>query len=129
MLVYRIEDGESRGPFCGRGDFIYDNNHRCHDEHSCQSPPNARGEVGTPLGDMWHRGDQYAFQHRFGFRSRAQLKRWFRSKAGRRAMMRNGYKVAVYEVPKDAVWQGKWQVVFNADKATPKETINLETLH
>jgi len=128
MHVYRIENAEGCGPWhAGSGRDAYNKNHRCRDDsHSCSEPPGPFSEYGTPLKAHFDATDGAGYL--FGFKSRAQLKRWFRSMAGRRAMAKAGFRLSLYEVPASKVVAGKWQVAFDRKAAALRGTMDVATL-
>ena len=106
MKVYRVEHHESRmGPYA-------------HDEYSDKLYKMARAHSNEEThpcpeqdGDVFMQD-----QHRCGFKSEKQLKRWF--KGYRAALRRCGFVQVCMEVkPKDTLKGPKHQVVFDYDKA------------
>ncbi|RWM84298.1 hypothetical protein [Mesorhizobium sp.] len=131
MHVYRIEHPVSgAGPWQTGAVYNYDSHPRVAYDHSAYDPPGPRtmGEEGTPLAKLFNYAadcDSYVF----GFKSKAQLRRWFRSQAGRRAMQSSGLAVLrVYQVDHKHVARGNWQIAFRATSATPVATLDLVTL-
>ncbi|MER9628915.1 hypothetical protein [Mesorhizobium sp. M0296] len=133
MNVYRIEhpNDASGGPWQTGAVFRYDGHPRVNGDHSAYDPPGPRsyGEHGTALYALFNEcrasyGDFY-----FGFRSKTQLVRWFKSKAGRQAMQEGGSAVLrVYEVDPQHVVAGNWQIAFRHSAAKPIATLDLATL-
>lgn len=130
MKIYRIEHKISRcGPFNGSATRAYDDNHKCHEDHSSYDPPGpwGLGEQGTELSQVFKARDHSTYY--FGFRSKAQLKRWFRSAAGRRAMAKEGFVVGLYEAPREVVAKGNWQVAFQRLNASLIRDLDVVTLN
>lgn len=119
MRVIRFEDASGQGPFTNGHRYRYDDSHRCRDYHTCgeRPAPLDNGERGTELYQHFAKAVTYSGPHVFGFRSKAQAKRWFRSIAGRRAMAKLGTIPVVYEVPRDHVLVGNHQVAFVRSEA------------
>lgn len=130
MNVFRIEHADDgRGPWATGAVYDYNDAHRCRDYHSAgnQPGPHCRGEYGTPLHKLFNYSEEYrAFF--FGFKSRAQLQRWLKSKAGRRAMRDKGMILRVYQIDRKNVAKGNWQIAFRRDCAVPVNTLDLATL-
>jgi hypothetical protein len=61
--------------------------------------------------------------HRFACRSKPQLRMWFRSAKGRKAMQKQGGNMVTYWVPDEHVVHGRYQVVFDYAKATKVSTV------
>ena len=124
MLVYRIEDGEGRGPFTTGKSIAYTVGHKCHDGHSAGDPPNPSNDYhGGDLAERFCAGVHYC-----GFKSKAQLRRWFRSQAGRRALKKEGFHVSVFDIPKKEVLKGHWQIAFRRPAFDVVGKLDLETL-
>lgn len=121
MLIYRIESTSGEGAFGAGLAYEHDDHRKC--RHSAYEHPSpcGVGELGTELQDRWLRGrtDDYLF----GCRSRTQLRSWFRSKPGRRAMAKAGGLMVTYEVPREAVAMGNTQVIFDKTRATKVSSV------
>jgi hypothetical protein len=121
VKVYRIEHAETgQGPFSCGIRHKYDEAHRCRDrDHSAANPPGplSYGEHGTALADLYDKRGSEAVSYVFGFESLKQLKGWFRSKLGRRALAQEGMVLATFEVPENAIARGNWQVAFKRSQA------------
>lgn len=111
MIVYRVEDGEGRGPY------------RCY----CSN---------ADLAQMWerHRGEQWPIpyrdrllydrmphhtiedQYRFCFASMTSFHAWF-SDDDRDILHRADFRLSVYEVPAEQVVEGDKQALFKASEA------------
>jgi hypothetical protein len=131
MLVYRIEDAKGDGPWHVGAVFDYDDAHRCRRAHSAYDPPGpcSYEELGTDLHNTFRNRASDANEFFFGFRSKAQLRRWFRSAVGRRAMKKHGLSLAVFDVDPAHVAQGNWQLAFRRALATRVSTLDLVTLN
>jgi hypothetical protein len=131
--VYRIEHPAfpSEGPWQTGAVSRYDGHPRVDGDHSAYDPPGPRsyGEHGTALFALFNECRASYHDFYFGFRSKTQLVRWFRSKAGREAMQAGGLAVLrVYEVDPEHVVAGNWQVAFRHTAAKPIATLDLATL-
>ncbi|MGV1762783.1 hypothetical protein [Rhizobium rhizogenes] len=117
MLVYRIEHENGQGAFdAGLA--------RLHDDHTSlgvsaydHPAPRSYGEQGTPLARLFGYSDEQQ-NYYFGCRSKPQLRMWFRSEAGRRAMAAEGGMMVTYDVPEEHLARGRYQVAFRKDHAT-----------
>lgn len=116
--VYRVEDAAGFGPYRDR-----------------EVVPHAdKTWADKPSDDLhplpWNDGISYpgaTTQWRFGFASLAALCRWF-SAADRAKIKRLGLWVARYLVPKGDIRHGRRQVIFKANRARRKETLDPTTL-
>ncbi|MBD9511932.1 hypothetical protein IB265_34855 [Ensifer sp. ENS10] len=120
MIIYRIEHGES-----GRGAFAA-GLARTHDEfsgsdHSAYDHPGPIGEWDTELHSQYMRGELDS--HYFGCRSKTQLRSWFRSSPGRRAMAKAGGVMVTYEAPREAIAMGRTQLAFDMNRATKLSSV------
>ncbi|MCG5484014.1 MAG: hypothetical protein KK482_09870 [Sinorhizobium meliloti] len=122
MLIYRIENTSGAGAF--RAGLAYE--HDAHRKAGCRSAyyhpsPYSGEELGTELSDLFMKGktDDY----HFGCRSKSQLRSWFRSAPGRRAMAKAGGVVVTYEAPREAVALGKTQVAFDINRAAKVSSV------
>jgi hypothetical protein len=133
MHVYRIEhpNDASEGPWQTGAVSRYDGHPRVDGDHSAYDPPGpcSYGEHGTALYALFNECRASYRDFYFGFRSKTQLVRWFKSKAGRLAMQEAGSAVLrVYEVDPQHVAKGNWQVAFRHSAAKPIATLDLATL-
>lgn len=127
VIIYRIERADGSGPFGNGLSTTYDDHKRA-GVASCYDPP-------APYDNRERGSDLHAHAKRqgitgwhFGFTSKAQIRRWFRSKKGRRAMAEVGGVLSVYEVPSRWLIRGYEQVIFKRSKASRVGFLNLETL-
>ncbi|TCV62293.1 hypothetical protein [Neorhizobium sp. S3-V5DH] len=121
MLVYRIEHTNGEGAFGAGLARIHDRN--CHDTYrrAAYDHPGPRSEYGTPLKSLF---DGYGYyDYLFACQSKTQLRSWFGSRPGRRAMAKAGGVMVTYEVPDDAVAKGKTQVAFLKSRATKLSSV------
>ena len=110
MRVYRLETEAGEGVFFSDLDYFYDSNHRCRNrEHSARDlPPPCMDEA---LDERWKKLGYYKQQnYRFAFASIKQMKKFFPSKKGRKALAEAGVILSTYEA-KDYI-KGEHQVVF-----------------
>lgn len=123
MLVYRIENELGQGPFTSYSADEYDN-HKDGRSNSARRPPGPHSEYWgkhQPRCDLgWTCSNA-----RYGFRSINQLKKWFTSARGRRAMEADGSFITVLEVDQMDCWLGKWQLVFHKDRATKVKRLSV----
>ena len=124
MLVYRIEDEKGWGAFAGL--------HHEHDIHAADEGvktafrhPSAHcgAEAGTALA-KWAYIDGRGM--RFACRSKPQLRMWFRSEAGRKAMADDGGVMVTYDVPEQHIIRGRYQLVFDPKHATKLSTVRAD---
>ena len=122
MLVYRIEDRNGLGAFHTLDRF--------HDRHAFEEglrtaldhpAAHSGDEQGTELSRYADPRSRVGF--RFGCRSKPQLRMWFRSAAGRKAMADEGGTMVTYWVPDEHVRRGRYQVIFDSRKATKVSTV------
>lgn len=128
MRVYRFENEQQLGPFSGRGVNEYMDAQQVGEWHSPYDMPclwDAR-ERGSEAHD--HYATYGLGDLKFGFASLAQLRAAFPSGVGRAAMRTAGQRLVVYEVPKDAVFKGNAQVIFDPDRAERAGERDLKTL-
>jgi hypothetical protein len=122
MRVYRVEDENGCGPWRAVGDHRINDGASSYDEnarrHSC-------GEGPAPYSDgIMIRDEQVC-----GTRTLKQFRMWFRCARGRAAMARNaGLRLCVYDVPREHVQVGGYQVMFTKDRATLVGMRDLRTL-
>ncbi|MDW9519144.1 hypothetical protein GOB43_17930 [Sinorhizobium meliloti] len=118
MLIYRIESRDGHGAFGAGLAYEHDDHRHRNYRRSAYSHPGPSCE-GGPMADLFNYGrggnpDDYYF----GCRSKTQLRSWFGSKPGRRAMAKAGGVMVTYEVPDDAVVKGSTQIAFVKSRAT-----------
>lgn len=119
MLVYRYENEDGYGPFTG-GHLAWDFTDAMLEAGryaDCDDP-------GDP--DCWHNRFPNLWEEglnapddwedRCAVRSPRDVVRWF-PKPCREVLAREGFRLAAYEVPDDAVLTGDHQVVFDASRA------------
>jgi hypothetical protein len=113
MMVYRVEDTSKHvGPyFSGQGSIQTPDLLQCFRQHNDEAHP-VPADDGLDIGRI----DLLLFDWRFGFKSMAQLRRWF-SEHERELLARAGYRVVVYNVPDDEVRIGHRQVIFTPGNA------------
>jgi hypothetical protein len=97
MMVYRVENSERLGPYCGSRstDLTHHFNERTHP-----------GPWGDNLGPV------LCSYHRFGFSSLEMMRLWF-SDEDRRGLRSDGYHLAAYEVRPMDVRHGSKQIIFD----------------
>lgn len=126
MLIYRIENERGHGAFDAGLTYEHDDNRhpRCRWSAYDHPGPNSFAERGTPLYDLFAYGiGGRACEYRFGCTSKTQLRSWFRSAPGRRAMAKSGGRMVTYEVPSEAVAKGKTQAAFDPSRATKLSSV------
>lgn len=125
IKVYRFEDNRGDGCFNNGGAYEYNMNTTLEDD--CYAPPGPFDE--NPSSSLHkHYAANGLCGMRFGFSSKASLRRWFTCAKGRRAMAISDNIIAVYEVPSAFVLKGDWQVIFDRDQARYVGKLNLTTL-
>jgi hypothetical protein len=117
VLIYRIEHKNGQGAFDAGLAYDHDDNSKAGVSSYSHPAPRSFEEDGTPLARLFAYSDEQR-NYIFGCRSKTQLRMWFRSAPGRRAMASNGGLMVTYEVPKTAVAMGRTQVAFRKDQAT-----------
>ncbi|MDX0260532.1 hypothetical protein GOC60_04815 [Sinorhizobium meliloti] len=121
MLIYRIEDTSGYGAFGAGLAYEHDDHRKC--RHSAYRHPGPSTEDG-PMRDLFVYGrggnpDDYFF----GCKSKSQLRSWFGSIPGRRAMAKAGGVMVTYDVPDDAVVKGRTQIAFVKSRATKVSSV------
>lgn len=129
-LVYRFENSQGEGPWSGRASCLYDvaaakTNGR---EHSCYDMPCLHDVVEEGKPAHRHFQQYGVVGYRFGFTSKAQLKRAFPSSVGRAAMGEAGQVLKVYEVPERVLLRGAAQCIFKKEHARLVGTLDMKTL-
>jgi hypothetical protein len=126
MLIYRVETSYGTGPFTTGGNYRHDDVCR---KYRSYHNPGPSGEVWR-FRKRWRRVNQNDYV--FGFKSKTQLKMWFRSSIGRRLMAESGFLVSAYSVGSEHYILGRHQVAFNRREAQLKahfDLVNLRRLH
>ncbi|MNQ42927.1 hypothetical protein D3C85_566390 [compost metagenome] len=101
-IIYRIVDHNRRGVYCAAGNTpslwskVYDNS------WSNDKQPSPCNDGMPDVKD----------EHRFGFKTPEQLKRWTESKYCRELLTRHGGMVNIYSVPDKHIVEGRHQVAF-----------------
>lgn len=120
MRLYRFEhiEGKPNGPYNSPAEEAYSvhGDMRSYDRHPSPSED----------GIAWDMEDRSIYT--FGFRSKAQLKRWFSSAEGRCLMEANDCPPWEFECPKEFVLFGKRQVAFIRKKAVRVHQLDPSTL-
>ena len=122
MIVYRLEDANNgEGPFKNRGDLWE------HDDFSDWRYRHIGSAHPGPMSDSitmpWRESERERLV--FGCPSKEMIDFWF--EPGYNMFKSAGYVINVYKVHGNAVKKGRsgTQVVFNRDKATLVETIEI----
>lgn len=102
MIVYRVENNESSGPYQNSLDWI----HRF-SLHNAPMRPQPGSEFETYELGNFKRGI-----HLSAFKDMKSLFRWFVKKE-RKELHSRGFKIALYEVHENCVLNGKKQVAFD----------------
>jgi hypothetical protein len=130
MQVYRIEHRSGGGAFDYGLAHDHDDNKHHRYGRSAYDHPGPTSEYGTPLCNLFRGYDDEGNRllvdsHDFYFacRSKKQLRSWFGSKPGCRAMAKSGGLMVTYEVPDEHVFMGRTQLAFNGTKATKVSSV------
>lgn len=121
MLVYRIEHKDGRGAFGAGLAAIHDQECHVRYRRSAYSHPGPCAEYDTPLKALFD-GPYYG-DYFFGCQSKTQLRSWFGSRPGCRAMTEAGGVMVTYEVPEGAIVKGKTQIAFLMSQATKVSSV------
>lgn len=119
FLVYRIEDKNGTGPYQGKtsADNSWLNKSICN--HNADKRPGPWQCTKIREMDM-----DYLKKHYFGFSTIKQLERWF-TKTDRELLHNNGYRIAIYKVPKEYYMKATNQCVFIKEYSTLIKNIDL----
>jgi len=126
IRVYRVENENGAGAYHGGASCAvrdYRNRKGC----TVYDHPGPWDDDG--LSEFWGAtptSERNAYH--FGFRSKAQLRRWFFSAKMLAALDANGMRLAVYDCPAPAVIHGTRQTIFKRPEATLVERLPLATL-
>lgn len=134
MRVYRIENAEGHGPWCWSdsdqacGADRYDRT-KADDKPSCYEGPCGYSDCKT-YGDKdsWDNSNDWGDAEVHGCVNLTQLEQWFQCPNGREVMEAHGHHGVVYEVPREYVRFGAWQVIFKLGKAERVGSFDLKTL-
>lgn len=110
MLVYRVENADREGPYAGPKTISLDRHFN----------------IETHPGPWYDNIPNVCYEHRFGFSSMEKFVGWF-NEAEREGLARDGYRLSIYDVAPEHVIQGRKQVVFEAEKASLFEILDLVT--
>ncbi len=69
-------------------------------------------------------GMEFELDDRFGFWSLHHLYGWFEDWLPQ--LLANGFHIQVFDVPREKVWYGELQVVFNRNDATKLEVLDID---
>lgn len=111
MLVYRVEKN-GLGPYANHDVDEHLDYRLRHYWDIDQRPGPLRDGIGV-----------YVKTIHFGFKDIESLKKWFHG--ARSALRKNGFVLAIYDVPESSVYIGNKQVGFVMSKAWPIKTVKI----
>lgn len=111
MTVYRVENKEGKGPYCGSSYFDWQT--EIYNSHRNPSPI----DDGIWDSDDYFDNTAYYSRYYYGFKSMEQYINWFNIE-NRLELLEKGYVLRRYEVPDEWVVEGYKHLAFNMKYAT-----------
>lgn len=120
FLVYRIEDKNGTGPYQGKTSAADSWFKKSICNHNAEKRPGPWG--CNALREM---NEEHLKKYSFAFSTIKQLERWF-TKTDRELLHNNGYRIAIYKVPKEYYIKATNQCIFIKEKSVLFKKIDIK---
>ena len=132
MLIYRVENSKRQGPYSSATNVLAEHSIRNNSEPRHPSPRNDPELCSNLIKAFGRYGStEFPTTYRFGFSSLEQARKWLCRKSWCKSLRKNGFTLAVFEVPDDYCIIGDKQVMYQSrrvKRSTRKTQCIMESL-